>query len=150
MIEVWNYSLVRHLWLTSNQCSQEYWQECFRKWTRWTDKLMLIGYTRSKKNYLKERYSVCREIHQWGMKKRIQIWTGIEFLVFQFLVPRIEFCTVMLRCVCVTVFVFSWMYFDSNEYDEMNEYMKASNIVFITIWYIQSLCTYIAKCWTNR
>lgn len=42
------------------------------------------------------------------------------------------------------------MYFDSNEYDEMNEYMKASNIVFITIWYIQSLCTYIAKCWTNR
>lgn len=49
MIEVWNYSLVRHLWLTSNQCSQEYWQECFRKWTRWTDKLMLIGYTRSKK-----------------------------------------------------------------------------------------------------
>lgn len=106
MIEVWNYSLVRHLWLTSNQCSQEYWQECFRKWTRWTDKLMLIGYTRSKKNYLKERYSVCREIHHWGMKKRIQIWTGIEFLVFQFLVPRIEFCTVMLRCICVTVFVF--------------------------------------------
>lgn len=73
MIEVWNYSLVRHLWLTSNQCSQEYWQECFRKWTRWTDKLMLIGYTRSKKNYLKERYSVCREIHYWGMKKRNQI-----------------------------------------------------------------------------
>lgn len=71
-------------------------------------------------------------IEDW--RKEFKSRTGIEFLVSQFFCPKIwkiKFCTVILWCICFTVLLFSWMFFDTNEHNEINEYVNTFKGFFI-------------------